>query len=85
MESAGPVVTLLVRRREGRHASRREELGIDEFHAEVLLAQKNDLVARLKSEGWIVAMAGDGINDAPALAAAQVGIAMGHALPWRSA
>jgi Cu+-exporting ATPase len=53
------------------------ELGIDEVIAEVHPAQKADTITRLKQAGRRVAMAGDGINDAPALAAADVGIAMG--------
>ena len=53
------------------------ELGIDEVEAEVSPADKHETVRRLRGQGRIVAMAGDGINDAPALAAAHVGIAMG--------
>src|SRR5207253_67820 len=52
-------------------------LGIGEFHAEISPKEKLELVRRLQAEGRKVAMAGDGINDAPALAQADVGIAMG--------
>ena len=53
------------------------KLGIKDVEAEVLPDRKADAVARLKREGRVVAMAGDGVNDAPALAAADVGVAMG--------
>lgn len=53
------------------------KLGLDRIEADVLPQQKGEIIERLQAEGRIVAMAGDGINDAPALAQAEVGIAMG--------
>ncbi|WP_249872510.1 heavy metal translocating P-type ATPase [Oceanobacillus saliphilus] len=54
------------------------QLGLDEFYAELLPENKVEYVKKLKAEGHVVAMAGDGINDAPAIATADIGVAMGE-------
>lgn len=77
LRKAGIVVVMLTgdNRTTAQAVGRR--LGIEQVEAEVLPDQKSEVVARLQSKGHIVAMAGDGVNDAPALAAADIGIAMG--------
>ena len=77
LHEEGVRIVMLTGDSKGTADSVARELGIDAVIAEVLPAQKHDAIRRLQSEGCIVAMAGDGINDAPALAQANVGIAMG--------
>jgi len=77
LHKAGLKVVMLTGDNETTARSVAEKLGIDKVHADVLPEDKSRIVKELRAQGAIVAMAGDGVNDAPALAAAHVGIAMG--------
>ncbi len=74
----GVRIVLVTGDNEGTATAVARQLGIKEVEAEVLPQQKSEIVKRLREQGRVVAMAGDGVNDAPALAAADVGIAMGN-------
>ena len=77
LHEAGIRVVMLTGDSEGTAQAVADEVGIDEVHADVSPEDKHRIVGELKASGKTVAMAGDGINDAPALAAADVGVAMG--------
>jgi P-type Cu+ transporter len=77
LRAAGIDIIMLTGDHEATARAVARELGIDQIHAGVLPQDKHAVVERLRREGRVVAMAGDGTNDAPALAAAHVGIAMG--------
>ena len=77
LHEAGLKVVMLTGDSAGTAAAVARQIGIDEVHADVSPEDKNRVVRELQAAGAIVAMAGDGINDAPALAQAHVGIAMG--------
>jgi Cu+-exporting ATPase len=78
LQAAGIRIVMMTGDARGTATAVAERLGIDEVEAEVTPERKQEVVAALKAQGRIVAMAGDGVNDAPALAAADVGIAMGN-------
>ena len=77
LKAAGIRTVMLTGDNQGSASHIAGQLGIDEVHAQVLPEGKADVIAQLKAKGGRVAMVGDGINDAPALAAADIGIAMG--------
>jgi Cu+-exporting ATPase len=77
LKAAGLRIVMLTGDSRGTAEAVARKLGIDDFEAEILPDKKSEAVRRLQQEGRTVAMAGDGINDAPALAQADVGIAMG--------
>jgi len=77
LRADGMRIVMLTGDRRETAATVARQLGIDEVEAEVRPQQKGEVIKRLRDQGRIVAMAGDGVNDAPALAAANVGIAMG--------
>lgn len=78
LREAGVEIMMLTGDAQGTAAAIAGRLGIARFEAEVTPERKQEVVAALRAEGRVVAMAGDGVNDAPALAAADVGIAMGN-------
>ena len=77
LQAAGIRTVMLTGDNPGSASHIASQLGIDEVHAQVLPEGKAEIIARLRADGRRVAMVGDGINDAPALAAADIGIAMG--------